>query len=343
MMESSAKEKLYAFEPRHSFFVGIDSDGSVFDTMEIKQKECFIPNIIKYWKLQAISKYACAAAEFVNLYSKWRGINRFPALTKTIELLRDWPEAIWSGAAIPDLTSLQTWIDSGAALGNPALEAEVSKTGDPVLKQALEWSKAVNRSIADRVKGVPPFPWFRACAERLAPRADIICVSVASGEALEREWREHDIAKYAAVLAGQEMGCKKDHLRIAAGSKYAKDCVLMIGDAPGDLAAARASGALFFPINPGCEEQSWERFYREGLERFFSKTYAVGYEAALVKEFEKLLPETPPWKRAVGRSADGQVGRSADGQVGRSADGQVGRSADGQVGSWRRKPVSSKH
>jgi len=40
--------------------------------MEIKQKECFIPNIIKYWKLQAISKYARAAAEFVNLYSKWR-------------------------------------------------------------------------------------------------------------------------------------------------------------------------------------------------------------------------------------------------------------------------------
>lgn len=300
-MESSAKEKLHAFKPRHSFFVGIDSDGCVFDTMEIKQKECFIPNIIKYWKLQAVSKYARAAAEFVNLSSKWRGINRFPALTKTIELLRDWPEAMRSGAAIPDLTSLQAWIDSGAALGNPALEAEVSKTGDPVLKQALEWSKAVNRSIADQVKGVPPFPWFRACVERLAPRADIICVSVAADEALEREWQDHDIAKYAAVLAGQELGCKKEHLRIAAGGKYAKDCVLMIGDAPGDLAAARTNGALFFPINPGYEEQSWERFYREGIERFFNKTYAVGYEASLIEEFEKLLPEVPPWKVAVGR------------------------------------------
>jgi hypothetical protein len=37
--------------------------------MEIKVKECVIPNLIKYWKLQAISKYARAAAEFVNLYS----------------------------------------------------------------------------------------------------------------------------------------------------------------------------------------------------------------------------------------------------------------------------------
>jgi len=300
MMESSAKEKLHAFKPRHSFFVGIDSDGCVFDTMEIKQKECFIPNIIKYWKLQAISKYARAAAEFVNLHSKWRGVNRFPALTKTVELLRDWPEAMRWGVELPDLSSLQAWVDSGAPLANPALEVEIAKTSNPVLKQALEWSRAVNRSIAERVVGVTPFPSFRACLEKLAPKADIICVSVASGEALEREWQEHDIAKYAAVLAGQEMGCKEDHLRIAAGGKYAKDCVLMIGDAPGDLAAARANGALFFPINPGNEEQSWERFYREGIERFFSQTYTGRYETSLIEEFEKLLPAEPRWK-VVGR------------------------------------------
>jgi len=300
-MESSPKEKLYAFKPQHSFFVGIDSDGCVFDTMEIKHKECFIPNIIKYWKLQAISKYARAAAEFVNLYSKWRGVNRFPALTKTIELLRDWPEAMRRGAAIPDVSPLQAWIDSGATLGNPALEAEVAKTGDAVLKQALEWSKAVNRSIADMVEGVPPFPWFRASAEKLAPQADIICVSATPGEALEREWQEHDIARFAAVIAGQEMGSKKEHLKIAAGGKYAIECVLMIGDAPGDLAAARANGALFFPINPGHEEQSWERFCHEGIERFFNQTYAGSYEASLIEEFEKLLPEAPPWKELVSR------------------------------------------
>jgi phosphoglycolate phosphatase-like HAD superfamily hydrolase len=118
---------------------------------------------------------------------------------------------------------------------------------------------------------------------------------------LERAWQERDIAKYAAVLAGQEMGSKKELLKIAAGGKYAKDCLLMIGDAPGDLAAARANGALFFPINPGQEEQSWEKFYREGIDRFFNKTYAASYEASLIQEFEKLLPETPPWKMAVGR------------------------------------------
>lgn len=295
-MESSPKEQLHAFKPQHSFFVGIDSDGCVFDTMEIKHKECFIPNIIKYWKLQAISKYARAAAEFVNLYSKWRGTNRFPALTKTLELLRDWPEPMRRGVKLMDWTPLQRWINSGATLGNPALEKEIEKTGDATLKLTLEWSKAVNRMIADMVEGVPPFPYFRECAEKLSRRADIICVSATPGEALTREWEEHDIGKYAAVIAGQEMGSKKEHLRICAGGKYGKDCVLMIGDAPGDLAAARANSALFFPVNPGHEEESWERFYREGMDRFFNGTFAGDYEVSLITEFEKLLPEKPPWK-----------------------------------------------
>ena len=292
-----SKDKLLAFGPQHAFFVGIDSDGCVFDSMEIKHKECFIPNIIKYWKLQAISKYARAAAEFVNLYSKWRGTNRFPALTKTFALLRDWPEPMRRGVRIPDVPTLQAWIDSGQPLGNPALEVEVSRTHDPVLAQTLEWSKAVNRAIADVVEGVPPFPFFRECAEKLQSKADIICVSATPGEALEREWREHDISKYAAVIAGQEMGSKKEHLKLTANGKYEKDCVLMVGDAPGDLAAGRANDALFYPINPGHEEASWQRFHDEAIDRFLSRTYAGDYEASLIAEFQKLLPETPPWKK----------------------------------------------
>ena len=73
------------FTPKHDYLVGIDSDGCAFDTMELKHKECFIPNIINYWGLQGVSKYAREAAEFVNLYSKSRGINRFPALVEALE------------------------------------------------------------------------------------------------------------------------------------------------------------------------------------------------------------------------------------------------------------------
>lgn len=51
------------------------------------------------------------------------------------------------------------------------------------------------------------------------------------------------------------------------------------------------------PINPGEEDTSWKRLYDEGLDRFFSGTFAGDYEAALITEFETYLPDTPPWKK----------------------------------------------
>jgi hypothetical protein len=46
-MESSHKEKLYAFKPQHSSPAGIDSGGCVVHSMEIKHNSRFITNIIK--------------------------------------------------------------------------------------------------------------------------------------------------------------------------------------------------------------------------------------------------------------------------------------------------------
>ena len=181
-------DKLRQFQPRHEFFIGMDSDGCVFDSMEIKHKECFTPVFIKYWRLQAASKYARQAWEFVNLYSVWRGANRFPALEKVLELLKDWPEPMRRGIAIPDIKPLKDFINSGVPQGNPALEQLVRKTNDPVLVLTLEWSHAVNRAVSDLVFGVPPFPLVRECLDKLAPKADLAVVSGTPGEALQREW-----------------------------------------------------------------------------------------------------------------------------------------------------------
>jgi phosphoglycolate phosphatase-like HAD superfamily hydrolase len=289
--------ELKGFKPGHEFFVGIDSDGCAFDTMELNHKECFIPNIIKYWDLQPVSKYARAAAEFVNLYSKWRGINRFPALVMVFDLLADWDEVKRRGAPTPEGREIREFIDSGVPLGNPGLTKIAGETGNPVLKRTLDWSKAVNASIADMVHGVPPFPNVRESLHKLTRFADIICVSATPGEALRREWEEHGIAECAAVIAGQEMGSKTEHLQHAAKGKYSSDHILMIGDAPGDLKAAKANGALFFPINPGCEDASWDLFLNEAIDVFKSGNYAGSYEARLIEQFEALLPSTPPWKK----------------------------------------------
>jgi hypothetical protein len=71
----------------------------------------------------------------------------------------------------------------------------------------------------------------------------------------------------------------------------------MVGDAPGDMRAAKANDALFYPVNPGDEEASWERFYEEAVHKFLAEEYAGDYEAKLIEEFEAMLPATPPWKK----------------------------------------------
>jgi phosphoglycolate phosphatase-like HAD superfamily hydrolase len=284
---------MFEITPKHDFLVGIDSDGCAFDTMEVKHKECFIPNIVNHYNLAGVSKYAREAAEFVNLYSKSRGINRFPALIEALRLLKERPEVIARGVEVRIPVGLVEWIKRETKLANPALEAAANQTGDPDLHQALTWSKAVNATVGGLVRAVPPFPYVRECLEKLVPSADLFVVSATPNEALTREWEEHDLAKYVTAICGQEIGTKKQSM--ANAKKYPPGHTLMIGDAPGDHQAALANDALFFPINPGHEDASWKRLYDEGIDGFLAGTFAGDYEKRLLAEFHTYLPETPPW------------------------------------------------
>jgi len=291
---SDPAQILRDFKPGKEFFVGIDSDGCIFDSMEIKHKECFAPMFIKHFELQAVSKYAREVWEFVNLYSKTRGANRFPALSVAIKLLGDRHQVQERGVKMPDLTALDEWIKRETKLGNATLNAEV-KNGNRGLEQVKRWSDAVNAQIEDIVKGVPPFPLVPDCLRKINQQADAMCISQTPADALKREWAEHGIDRYVKIIAGQEMGTKTEHIKFAAAAKYDRNRILMIGDAPGDFNAARKNGALFFPINPGHEEASWQQLDEEGLDRFFAGTYGGSYEAALISEFDACLPEAPDW------------------------------------------------
>ncbi len=291
---SDPAQVLRDFRPSKEFFIGIDSDGCVFDSMEIKHKECFTPMFIKHFHLQAVSKYARECWDFVNLYSKTRGANRFPALVRALNLLRERPPVQARKVVVAETAALDEWIARETKLGNATLKAEV-EGGNKGLAQIKVWSDAVNRTIEDLVHGVPPFPLVRDSLEKLNSLADAMCISQTPADALKREWAEHGIDGFVKIIAGQEMGTKTEHLKFATTEKYGSNKVLMVGDAPGDQKAAKSNNALFFPIVPGREEASWERFFGEALDRFFQGTYAGAYEAALVKEFDASLPEHPAW------------------------------------------------
>jgi phosphoglycolate phosphatase-like HAD superfamily hydrolase len=289
------QKELKDLKPTREFFIGIDSDGCAFDTMEVKQKECFCPATIKHFHLAAVSKYAREVYEFVNLYSKERGLNRFLALVSVLAQLRDRKEVRDRRVDIETPERLEQWIREETKLSNPVLKKKVEETGDKTLAKVLAWSEEINARIADIVRNVPPFPYVKGTLEKAKDRADMIVVSQTPIEALAREWQEHNIDKFMRAVAGQEYGTKTEHLALAAGGKYPSEKILMIGDAPGDLKAATANGALFYPILPGREEESWKRFHDEALDRFFKGAYKGAYENALIDEFDKALPEKPTW------------------------------------------------
>jgi len=300
MTAADPAQPLKEFKPKSEFFVGIDSDGCAFDTMGIKHRECFCPWMIGYFGLQPVAQAARECKDFADLFSKTRGANRHKTLKRILaELLPTHPAVKSRKFKVPQLAHYFAWVDDpSSVLSNDGLKQAIGKAeGDArkELETALAWSERVNWAIGEIVKGMPPFPFVRESLQKVQGKADVIVVSATPADALAREWNEHDIAKYVVVIAGQEMGTKAQHLQCAARGKYKENHVLMVGDAPGDLKAAKANNALFYPVNPGGEDESWKRFHNEAIDRFFRGQYAGAYERKLIEEFDHRLPEKPTW------------------------------------------------
>ena len=257
-----------SFLKRHTSLVGIDSDGCVFDSMRAKTLGYLLPQAVRVWGLEAISDIVMEEGWRINLRSRWRGRNRFTILLLLFERLAEMPEAR-AKAVIPPTASLRAYCESGAPLGNPSLQEAVAATGDNELRRALEWSRAVNDGIA----AMPPVPAFGEALQTLPvlrEKSDTLVVSQTPAETLEREWRAHGIRDCVSAVAGQEFGSKKEQLLAANGGRYAPGAMLMIGDAPGDMEAADEAGALFYPILPGREDDSWRALRSRDFDLFLS-------------------------------------------------------------------------
>lgn len=278
------------------YLVCIDSDGCVFDTMEIKHKECFCPAFIKHFSLQAVSKYAREAWEFTNLYSATRGIHRLLALRRAMDVLADRKEVLERNFSAPALTGLRAFLEGGSPLqlGELAAFGEAHPEYDDI-PAVLAWSREVNERVGDMVHSVPPFPFVRTCLEALSEKADVVIVSATPEEALVREWKEHGLYDLLLAVKGQESGTKKEIIA-SLSPDYETGHVLMLGDAPGDRDAAFTCGALFYPICPDGEAESWEQF-RNVIPAFLGGSYEGEMQDAFLSHFETLLPDEPHWER----------------------------------------------
>jgi phosphoglycolate phosphatase-like HAD superfamily hydrolase len=285
--------------PEKDFFVGIDSDGCVFNSMDLKHKECFCPAFVNHFGLQGASNQGRETWEFVNLRSKTRGCNRFQAVVFALELLSKRPEIQHVMKHAVDPYPLIKWVNANSKLSGDTLEAHVKNLeGDipPILERALAWTKDVAAAVERIVHDLPPIAEAVPALELMKGKADCMVVSQTPTADLEREWKEHGIDHVVRFIAGQEHGTKAEHLSMATGDKYGPNKVLMIGDAPGDYLAAKENQALFFPIIPGKEAQSWTELHQFGFEAFISQSFAGDYQQKLLDAFNASLPAHPPWE-----------------------------------------------
>lgn len=289
---------LLNMNPTKEFLVCVDSDGCVFDNMDLKHKECFCPATVNIWGLQSVSRYARESAEFVNLYSKTRGVNRFPALIRTLELLGARKEAQERGYVCPDLTPLKKWVAETVSLSAKGIQRYAEDHGgtmDPILATAARWSAEVDENIERIVHDVAPLPGVKETLAKIAEFADIVIVSATPHEAIVREWGAQGLLDHITVVAGQELGTKQECIRKAMEGKYSADKVLMVGDAPGDHDAAVANGVLYYPIIPGQEIESWSLLRTEAVDKFRCNEYEGAYMMNLINNFDRVLKEKPEW------------------------------------------------
>ena len=278
MPDSYSASVLYP--KRHDRLICIDSDGTVFDTMPPKHR-CFCDCLIRCFGFRG--RDAERAAEVwtrINLYSIHRGENRFRSLLLVLDALRK------CGVAVPDTTRLRAWTAQEKHLGNPALRNLLERESDREMSLIYRWSRESDESIAANVHGVEPFPLVRETLVRASAGADIMVVSHTPCATLDREWNEHGLAPYVMCLCGQERGSKREQIRRVSEGKYKPGRILMIGDSPGDLAAADANRALFFPVVPGHEAESWKELADRGLANFFAGGFAGEYQKKVLDGFQ---------------------------------------------------------
>lgn len=280
------------------YLVCIDSDGCLLDNMELKHKECFCPAVVNVWNLQGASKYVREVHEWVNLYSRSRGFNRFPAVVRTLELSYARPELKERGFVMPDLTPLKRWIEETPILSAAAIDeyAKANPDCDPLLLQAAKWSREVDANIAHIVRGILPFPGVKEAILKLREFADVVVVSATPHDALVRELHAVGIAPLMTAVAGQELGTKAQCIKKAMGHGYEPDHVLKIGDAPSDYKAALENGVLFNPIVAGRERDSWKAILDAASEKFRNRTFKGEYQEEILKDFFESLAEEPHWK-----------------------------------------------
>ena len=265
------------------FLFCVDSEGCVIDGMTIKHLECFGPCLVEEWGLESKATEILDFWNKLNLYSVTRGINRFKGLLITLEHI--------NSENYLDINTkvLREWIETNKELSNSSLKNAIEMNYDEVLKKSLSWSEKVNLKVKDLSESKKkPFWGVEEILEKISRFADIAVLSSANLKAVEDEWSDNNLLKNVKYFMTQEKGNKAECIKKLLDLGYTKEKTVMVGDAPGDIQAAKDVGVLYYPIIPEKEIGSWNRMERV----VFGKFLKGNFTNVLIEKYEEQFEES---------------------------------------------------
>ena len=245
--EKIMADKFAAYTKRNDFLICVDSDGCAMDTMNIKHFRCFGPCMVEEWGLEQWAQPILARWNDINLYTMTRGINRFKGLALALR------EIDGKYRRIDGVDELERWVANAPALSNDGVKAAIKAGGGEVLSKALSWSMKVNESI-----NAMPFDVKKPF---------------------------DGVLEHVDILLAQNVGSKAFCIQELLKKGYDKDKVLMTGDAPGDLDAAKSNGVLYYPILVRHEKESWTEFRETAVGKLTSGNYSGTYQQEKIEAF----------------------------------------------------------
>lgn len=272
--------KLSEFKKKKDFLVCVDSDGCAMDTMDIKHIRCFGPCMVAEWGLEEWKDKILSRWNDINLYTMTRGINRYKGLSIALTEINE------KYTAIEALDTLTRWVEESPELSNGALEKAIAADDSISLKKALSWSKAVNASI-NQLPDEEKLP-FEGVKEALAfahEKVDVAIVSSANLDAVLEEWERYGLLDHTDIVLAQDSGSKAFCIGELLKAGYARDHVLMCGDAPGDLDAAKKNEVFYYPILVRHEAESWQEFMDKAVSKLLDGSYGGAYQQEKIDAF----------------------------------------------------------
>ncbi len=274
----------------------VDSAGTALDCMADRHSLAFFPAFADAFFRGADRAALEEVWSFVALRSRVRSAGRFRLLDAAMRLAPRHP-GIGTRHRREDAVAaaLGQWLASCSRATVSALESAMrDRSSSEALVSAAIWSLDVDSRLA----ALPPPRAFAGVGEALgsiAGRAMVFVAGEGRAADIERDWR-------GAGLLGSSMGLGElafvgedggglEEIAQAAGS-CGGGPVLVIGDSPADLEAAKAAGAAFYPVRPGSERESWLRLCGQVLPSFLRGERIESDSARFVSQF----PSSPLWR-----------------------------------------------